>query len=486
MSTVVSKNIFWLSLSRVFALVLLFFAYARLLRYLGPELYGQYQFVLSFVLLFSTVVDFGIQQFITKKISEEPQLVKKHFHSFLVFESIAAGILFCCLLFFAYVGDYSPYVVRVICVVGLGMVANALTYPFLSVITAWQDLRKVAIINFLNSLINAGFIFSAIIFHQSILFLAFIQVSFGVLDLILYYIFIKKYIQKPDVIQAFLHVVKSKNFIESVSVFKNILHSAWPFVVLVGFSAVYNRIDMVIVSHMLGFTEAGYYGAAYKIFDLLGFFPAVVSHTLFPYFTQLMVERRFFDVREGVEKYLRLMIFASLPMAVGGTILSKQIILLLAGPQYAVAAPVLAILIWAPTILFIYIPVNSLVISQLTKKAAFITGCNVIINIIGNILLIPHFGILAAAGMTVFSECIQGIFYFYFVKKHITDFSFLSLVWQPALASFVMGFCLWFIKNNSLPITLPIGFTVYVLTLFVLNFFRKTDYEFMHGLVFGK
>jgi O-antigen/teichoic acid export membrane protein len=62
-----SKNIFWLSVSRVAALVLLFLAYAQLFRYLGPHSSGQYQFVLSFVTIFGIIVDFGIQQYIIKK-----------------------------------------------------------------------------------------------------------------------------------------------------------------------------------------------------------------------------------------------------------------------------------------------------------------------------------------------------------------------------------------------------------------------------------
>jgi len=67
----VSKNIFWLTFSRAIALGLLFLAYTQLFRYLGPFGSGQYQFVLSYVLIFSTIVDFGVQQFITKRMAEE-------------------------------------------------------------------------------------------------------------------------------------------------------------------------------------------------------------------------------------------------------------------------------------------------------------------------------------------------------------------------------------------------------------------------------
>ena len=76
MSTQISKNIFWLTASRALALIFLFVAYTRLFRYLGPYFSGQYQVVLSYVLIFATIVDFGIQQFITKKISEIPRRQK--------------------------------------------------------------------------------------------------------------------------------------------------------------------------------------------------------------------------------------------------------------------------------------------------------------------------------------------------------------------------------------------------------------------------
>src|SRR3954470_7183731 len=94
MSTHISKNILWLTLSRLGALVLLAAAYFALFRYLKPFGSGQYQFVLSYVLLFSTVVDFGIQQFITKKISEDPANTKQYFQEFFSFEALVAVLLY--------------------------------------------------------------------------------------------------------------------------------------------------------------------------------------------------------------------------------------------------------------------------------------------------------------------------------------------------------------------------------------------------------
>ena len=472
--SLVFKNIFWLTISRAAALVFLFLAYTQLFRYLGPFGSGQHQFVLSYVMIFGIVVDFGVQQFMTKKMSEDEQNTQKYFHNFIVFEVIAALALYILLLSIAYFRGFEPLIFKAVAITGLGMVVNALCYPFLSVMTARQDLKKVALINFLNSLVNITIIFLAIWLKKYIIFLAGIQVVFGVLDFILYRIFITKHLPKPRVPAAF------ENF--DFSIIINILKAAWPFALLVGFSAIYNRIDVIIITKLLDYKQTGLYTAAYKFFDIMNFFPASVSHVLFPVLAGLMAKNLIFDVKATLEKYLKLMVAAALPMAVGGTLLSKQLMQLLAGKEFGASGPVLSILVWSIAILFIYIPVNSLIISQLTKKAMLVTGANVLINIVGNIILIPSYGIKGAAIMTVVSEAIQGIFYFYFVRKNITDFAFASILWKPALASTIMGLAVWQVRGMNLGISLAIGAGVYALCLLMLGFVKKDDLIFLKSV----
>lgn len=456
--------------------MLLFLAYAQLFRYLGPFGSGQYQFVLSYVLIFSTVVDFGVQQFIIKRMSEDPSNLKKYFHNFFAFEAMLSVLLYIVLVSIAYFRGYEPVIFKAIAVTGLGLVVNAMTYPFLSVMSAKQDMKKVALINFINSLVNISIIFLAVALQKYIVFLASIQLVFGLIDLALYRIFIQKHLPKPEVFKAF------SDF--DFTIIKNILKSAWPFALLVGFSAIYNRIDVIIITKMLGFAETGLYTAAYKFLDIVNFFPASVSHVLFPALTALMAQKLVSNVKETLEKYLKLMLAIALPMAVGASLLSEKLILLIAGTEYSAAAPVLSILIWGSAILFIYIPVNSLIISQLTKKAMIVTGINVLINILGNIALIPIIGLKAAAIMTVVSELIQGVFYFYFVRKNITHFSFFSLAYKPAVAAGVMGLFVWLMREQSLAASVVIGGLVYGLCLTFTGFVKKDEIKNIKLLFF--
>ncbi len=469
-----SKNIFWLTASRITALIMLFFAYTLLFRYLGPTVSGQHQFVLSFVTVFGVVIDLGIQQYITKKISEDPENAKKYFQNF-----FAVEFLLCILVFFAIIGTaklmgLTGSVFGAIAVAGFGTALNGLTYPFLSTMSAFQNLRKVALVNFLSSLTNAIFIFSTVFFHRGIVFLVANQVIFAIISIILYYNFVKAHVPKPDLLKA----IGSLDY----DLVKKILKAALPFALLVGFSTIYNRLDVLLITKLLGFTETGLYTAAYKFFDLVSFFPAVVSHALYPIFTGLIAKGESLQAKTIFEKYFRFMFAIALPMGVAGSLLAPKIMHLLAGSAFAESAGVLAILVWASVMLFIYIIANSIVISQLTKFAVTITFTNIFINLIGNLILLPRIGIRGAAIMTVISESIQGIFYFYFVYKKIVKFSVVRFLWQPIVGSLIMGVGLYFIRDMNLIISAFVGGVVYLFVLSLTGFLNKSDLHFLKSI----
>ncbi len=491
----ISKNIFWLSISRVAGLVLLFFAYTQLFRYLGPFGTGQYQFVLSLVAIFGVIIDLGISQYVTKQIAEDQTSALRYFYNFIIAEVVLSLLMYALMVLFVFARGYEPAVQRAVAVAGAGLFLYGLTVPFLTVLSGFQELRKVAINNFVASLINVAVILSAIYFHYGIVYLAINQTVSSFVSLLLYCAHVKRLIPALRIRDAFTYF--------DFDLLRKILWAATPFALLVSFSTIYNRVDVVIITHLRGYEDTGLYTTAYKLVDLANFFPAVVSHSLYPALAALMAKGALLDVRATLEKYMRFMIAIALPVGVGGTLLSRQVILLLTSGdvRFLPSAPVLAILVWAIVILFIYITANSLVISQLTKWAVAVTGVNVVINILGNIILVPVYGIRGAAIMTVVSELLQGIFYFYFIWKNITHFKLISQFIKPLIASLVMGVVLYFTRDFTLvaapleastkyllPLLVNVaavgvmGMAGYVCTLFLLKFFVQEDIIFIRKL----
>lgn len=460
-------NVLSLVLSKVAAGILALIGYAAIFRYLGQVHAGEFKFALSYVMLFSVAVDFGIQELVIKKVSEAKEEAKKYLGNFFAVEFFLALFLYALLVLILRVRHIEPIVFEAVLVIGLGMFLNALTIPHTAIISAYQDMHLIAVVNFCDTLINVSVMALTILLHKGIVFLAIVQAVMGVMHWIVYSRVIRRYVPEPQL----LKFLRSLDF----ALVKKMFLAALPFGMLVGFSIVYNKIDVIILSALRGYAETGLYTVAYQLFDFLTFFPAVVSSSLYPFFSEQMAAGNIALVRATLEKYTKYMIGVALPVAFGGAVLAPKLMSLLGGGAFISGYPALQILVFGTAILFIYSGANSLMISQLTKYAVIVTFSNIFINSIGNFLLIPHYGFKAAAVMTVVSELTQASFYFYFVRRKIGGFKFFRNFGKPLISAGLMALVLYPLRRHNLLLTLPFGAVIYALAIFGSGFITKSD-----------
>jgi O-antigen/teichoic acid export membrane protein len=467
MAKKVAHNIFTLVLSKILASIIAFVGYISIFHYLGKHGFGQFQYVLSYVMIFAVVVDFGIQQMVIKKVSEHREESKKYLGNFFAVEFFLALGIYILLAVIAFFVNTDKIVFYAILVTGLGTFMNALTIPHTAILSAHEDMHVIAYVNFFDSVINVAVMFAAIVFHKYIVFLALTQILMAILHWIVYTSLIHKYVPKPELWTFF------RGF--DLSLAKEMLIKALPFGLLVGFSILYNRIDMLILSHIRGYSEAGLYATAYKFVDLFAFFPAVVSSALYPYFSSQIKQGHTEAVRSALQNYTRFMIAVAAPLALAGAILAPKIILIWGSEGY-MGFLALQILVFASAILFVYAAVNSIMINQLTRTALKISFANIFINAIGNILLIPHYGLRAAAGMTVFSELVQASLYFYFVRKNIISFHVLRFFVKPLISAMIMAAVIYPFRDRSIFLTLPAAGIIYFALILISGFFKRDDW----------
>ena len=467
MSQKVAKNVLSLVASKLLASALVFVGYASIFRYLGTTRTGQYQFIIAFVTLFSVVVDFGIQQYVIKKVSEHPEDSEKYLGNFFATEIVVSVVIYLIMALVATFAHYDRIVTQGILTCGFGMVLCALSDPFTSILSGHQEMRKIAVVNFFDSVINVSVMAITILLHRSVLFLVTVQIWMGIMHLIVYFQLIKKHVPHPNL----LRYVRMLDF----KLVRRMLLAALPFGMLIGFSIVYNKIDVVIISSIRGYSETGLYTAAYKFFDTMAFFPGVVSSALYPFFSSSLKAGNKEVARNALGTYTRYMIAIGLPIAFGGAVLAPKLMLLVAGQAFLPGYHALQILVFATATLFIYAAVNSIIINQMTRAAAIVTFTNIFLNAIGNILLIPHFGFVAAAAMTLASEILQAICYFTIVRKKITTFPLFSSFPKPLLCATLMAIILWPLRMHSLAITLPLGLISYGVLAFITRIIGRDD-----------
>jgi O-antigen/teichoic acid export membrane protein len=168
----------------------------------------------------------------------------------------------------------------------------------------------------------------------------------------------------------------------------------------------YVKLDQVLVFELAGAHEAGLYGAVYRILDQIQFIPISVMTTLFPliasaYPSELPRVRSLFQT---AGEYLTM---ASLPVLAFTVVAAAPIVELLFGPAFASAAPALPILMGAfVSISFGYLAGNMVVILELQKRFFRYAAVGLFVNAFLNLLLIPRYGFLAAAWITLVTEVI--------------------------------------------------------------------------------
>jgi O-antigen/teichoic acid export membrane protein len=458
-----------LVLSRVLTGVILFLITTRLLDYLQPEAAGQFGLLSSYLTVFNFLVDLGMTQLIIKKMSEEKDKVGKYLSNYFVIQFCLGLIFMSIMAGFVLASDYPQHVKNALYVASVGLFLSSMSLPLRSVIVSMQRLTITARINFFNALINAGMMVLAIALRQNVFFLAFISLAVSTFDISIYAIVVhKKFAQiKWEV---------DWSFIKQLFVWNT------PFMLLTVFS-VYNRIDGLMVPYFRNFEETGYYAAAYKFWDALAYFPGVLGITLYPFFADTLSRKVLSEARAGLETYTRYMTAIAFPLSVGAFFLAERIVSELIGPSFAPSAPALWLLVMAVSVLFIYTPVNSLIISQLTGIATRVTAFTFFFNLVLNVILIPKFGFVAAAAVTLASEIIQTIGYTYFVKRKIMQFHFFRNFLKPLAASAIMGAFVYAFRDHNLWLVIAVSGGIYGASLLILGFFQRSDWELFKAAV---
>ncbi len=163
--------------------------------------------------------------------------------------------------------------------------------------------------------------------------------------------------------------------------------------------------DRFMVRHFLGDTPLGYYSAAYNISAYLqDTVMTPLNLAIFPIYMQLWNEKG----REATQRFLSscLSWFLVVAIAVTGVTLlcSREVIVLLASRRFLEAHLLLPILIPSLMIYATHIFLNvGLILEKRTVLMSGLVLVSAIFNLLLNLYLIPHAGILGAAVATMLS-----------------------------------------------------------------------------------
>jgi O-antigen/teichoic acid export membrane protein len=185
-----------------------------------------------------------------------------------------------------------------------------------------------------------------------------------------------------------------------------LLRSALP----IGISGVlitsYARIDQVIVFSIAGSGAAGLYGSVYNVLEQAHFVPVSILTTLAPVMAAAWpVDRaRLLLAARLTAELMAITSFGALAFVI---VASKPLVQLFFGSEFIRAAPALPVLGGAFIfICFDYLNGNMLVTLGKQSRLLRISLAALVVNLAGNLILVPLVGFMGAAWMTLVTEMV--------------------------------------------------------------------------------
>jgi O-antigen/teichoic acid export membrane protein len=373
-------------------LLLLLFVYAG--RVLGEVEFGKFSFALALGTIFETLMDFGLHQVTIREVARDRSRAATVLHHTLGIKLVwtTGGLIALLITATLLRGEWD---VRLACyLVGGALVARSFMFTIRGVL---QGLERFG----WDSIVVLG--------DRGLLLLlggASLAAGYGLLGLATAFVIARgaAVVLGAWLTQAHLGGVRIKYDRE---VWRELQQGAVPFGIFLVVLNTYSYIDSVMLGVMKGDVETGVYGAAYKVYEGVGYVPGVIASVLTPRLSSLFVTDRTAH-RRLVLGSLAASTALALAIAAVGYVLAEPIVTLLFGQSFAVAAQPFRTLCLGLVFVFAIWTLHATAISankeRLLIRAALVGLC---VNVAVNLYAIPHFGASGAAMATVAGEFVS-------------------------------------------------------------------------------
>ncbi len=424
-------NFQWLMLERAVALGSALFVMIPVARYLGPGEFGVLTFTTAIAALAAPLSTLGLNHVVTKELKDHPDRTGATLGTVAFLRKAGAMLAFVLVGLWLFVQPPSDPRIKiyVALVMGANLVASVSFLQFWALAEGKIDrYSRSQIINTAAfSAIRLGMVFTGRSLTAFVVLAALEIVGQGVLT----YTFYRGAKEGKVIAWSF-----------DAALAKKLLSRSWPLLFSGLAAAVYLKLDLVMLGQLSSTAEVGIYSAAARLSELWYFVPEMLMTALFPYLLKAKKSDPEIYNRRLQQMYDCLCALGCL-VALTITVLSSFIVTTLFGKDYAAAAPMLSIHVWAGVFVFMRSLLSKWIIAEDLYVFSLVThGIGATINVVLNLYLIPRYGGIGASIATLISySCASYFSLLAHPKTRVTFFMMTkALLWPrrlPALMSHI-------------------------------------------------
>lgn len=250
--------------------------------------------------------------------------------------------------------------------------------------------------------------------------------------------------------------------------------------------SVYLQLDSVMIGSIAGIEYVAFYSVANKLVRLVLVLVMALGTVIIPRLSNCLKEGNLEGYRGYANISFKYILFIAVPSTLGVFLLSKEIILIMAGEDFVQS--ILTMQIISLIILIVglayFIGFQVLYPNDLEIYYTYSVTVAAIINFIFNYIFIPKYAQNGAAVGTVIAELTGMLIMLYFAKKKLKEINFYNKEnLKYFIATLIMGIIIFLLKRvdlsnlEKLIVSITLGGITYLLVLLLLK-----EYFMLEGI----
>ncbi len=437
-------------------------------KYLGSSGYGELYLAVSITTMFQVIIEFGGQYHITKEISRSREAAPNILANSALTRIVLWAVSIVLMLEFCKVANYAWPVPMLVLILGTSKLWEGINSLLRNCYQGFELMEYPSI----GSVVERVFLMAAAI---TVIFAGSGQVMIAAVMAVSTFL---NFVVSASFAKKIIHTLPKFDLRKT----KSLLLQGVPYFMWSIFATIYYRVDVIMLSLMTSYSVVGWYGAAYKLFDVLMFFPSIFSQALFPVLSRL-TETTKGNLTSAFQKSLDAILFVGIPIAILLFLFARQITGCLFG-LHEYQNSIILLKIFSIGLLLVYVDFvlgSTVLATDKQKLWSIIAGIAVLINIGLNYYLIPLYqswagnGGIGAAIATVLTELFVMCSAIYLLKGHTLDKINIVFINKEILAGSLMAGAIIILKEIAINWMLQAAMSmlVYLITIFLLYAYDK-------------
>jgi len=433
---VIARNTAFMLGGQIIMKILAFIFNIYMVRTLGDIQYGRYTAALAYIGIFAQFTDLGMSVYAVREMARIKENIAWMVPNIIALRVVLSSIAMILIPLSAWLVGHNSYMVLGIALASCGLLLFAFQGPLDAVMIAEERLDFASAFRLLNQLV-----FIAV---GTILLL----MGGGYIGLLIAWLagILAMGLASHYVVRKILRIKFDRYNIKR---WWSILHKSLPFAVTGLTAELVRRFDIVFMTFVLHEAAIGWYGVPINLILMMLIMAQSMGMSIYPTLVKEYDSGRG-SIQKTVQNSIRYLLIVSLPMAVGGSILADQIIIILYDVEFVNSIVLMQILVWAMPFMFIAEilgrAISTMHLETLAAKLSFVV---MTVSIIANIVLILKFGVIGAA-LTMVAMRFFRVFTAWVIlgPKMVFENNIIPLL-RVIMAGVAMGVVVWWMKGMA-------------------------------------